>query len=150
MKSLMTVAILAALTGCASITGSKMQSVSVDTSGDIGAVAGAACTLTNDAGKWFLTSPGSVVVQKSTADLTVDCIVKNGFSGSAVAVSRANLAIWGNLIFGGVPGYVIDRYTGAGFDYPVNLSVPMRRTGPASGNTAGGYVPRSTMQPTGM
>ncbi len=151
MKSLMTVAILAALTGCASITGSKMQSVSVDATGDIGAVAGATCTLSNDEGKWFVTTPGSVVVHKSTADLSIDCIVKNGFAGNTVAISRANMAIWGNLIFGGIPGYVIDRYSGAGFNYPVNVSVPMRRTGPAAaGSTAGGFVPRSTMQPSGM
>ncbi len=148
MKNWMTVAVLAALTGCASITGSKMQTVSVETRGEAGAQAGATCTLANDAGKWFLTSPGSVVVHKSTGDLSIDCIVKNGFSGSAVAVSRANLAIWGNLVFGGIPGYVIDRYSGAGFNYPVLVTVPMQRTGPG-GVVSSGYVPRSTMAPSG-
>ena len=169
MKSLLTVAVLAALTGCASITGSKTQSVSIQTSADSQALDGANCTLSNDEGRWLVTSPGTVGVHKSTADLSIACIVRNGFGGNAVAVSKANLGVWGNILFGGIPGYVIDRYTGAGFNYPATIRVPLAPGAsgasgvpgaagvngaavpsypqPAAGNKPlpSGYVPRSTM-----
>lgn len=170
MKSLLTVAVLAALTGCASIVGSKTQSVSIQTSADSQDLTGANCTLSNDEGRWQVTSPGSVVVHKSTADLSIACVVANGFGGNAVAVSKANLGVWGNILFGGIPGYVIDRYTGAGFNYPTTIRVPLAPGAqgaasvlyPAPANAAAtssqykaqpagskplpyGYVPRSTM-----
>ena len=64
---------LLSMTGCASITGSKLQPLSVQTVLDNREVSGIGCTLTNDAGKWFVTTPGTVTVQKSTADLSVQC-----------------------------------------------------------------------------
>lgn len=147
MKSVLIVAIAATLAGCASITGSKMQPISVQTTLDSREVSGLGCTLMNDEGKWFVTSPGSVVIRKSTADLTVECALKNGFSGNAQAVSKANLNIWGNLLVGGVIGYVVDRKTGAGFDYPAVITVPVRQVGPA-GSAQTGYTPRSTYSPS--
>ena len=144
MKSLLCLAVLAALTGCASITGSKTQSVSVATTANDAQLAGASCTLQNDEGKWLLTSPGSVVVRKSTADMSIDCILNNGFGGNATSVSRANMAVWGNILIGGVIGYVVDRQTGAGFDYPSSIVVPLQAYAagnapftPASASSAG-------------
>lgn len=113
------------VTGCASITGSKMQPVSVQTIQDNKEISGAGCTLTNDAGKWFVTSPGSVTIQKSTGDLAVDC-KKGEAVGHETVVSKANGSVWGNIIAGGGIGYVVDRNTGAGFDYPTTISVAMR------------------------
>lgn len=147
MRSLLTVAVLAALTGCASITSGRMQSVSIETTADARPLAGASCTLQNDEGKWFLTSPGSVVVHKSTADMTIECILKNGLGGNAKSVSRANMNVWGNIIIGGIPGYVIDRYTGAGFNYPANIVVPLSK---GAAGAAADSVPRSTMAASGQ
>lgn len=80
---------LLALTGCASITGSKLQPLSVQTIQDGKEVAGVGCTLTNDAGKWFVTTPGSVTVQKSTGDMAVDC-TKEELRGHENLVSKSN------------------------------------------------------------
>src|SRR5690349_4200782 len=70
--------ILAALsTGCATITTGQNQSVSVETRHKGTAVAGAACKLANDKGTWFVTTPGSVTVNRAYGDLAVNCTHAN-------------------------------------------------------------------------
>ncbi len=128
MKVVPLLAVLLAMTGCASITGSKMQPVSIQTTANAVEVTGVSCTLVNDAGKWFVTSPGSVTIQKSTGDLAISC-AKNELIGNAIAVSKSNTAVWGNIIFGGGIGYIVDRSTGAGFDYPQAITIPLRQLG---------------------
>lgn len=132
MKLILTSAVILALTGCASITGSKLQPVSVQTIQDGKEVAGVGCTLTNDAGKWFVTTPGSVTVQKSTAEMVVDC-AKDELKGRETLVSKSNGGVWGNILAGGPIGYVIDRNTGAGFDYPNSITVVLTRIANAIG-----------------
>lgn len=125
--------VLLALTGCASVTGSKMQPVSVQTVHEGKEVAGASCTLTNDAGKWFVTTPGSVTVNKSTGDMAVDCKKEVNLAGQEMVVSKANGSVWGNIILGGGIGYIVDRNTGAGFDYPNSITVFLKQMGEAVG-----------------
>ena len=135
-----------ALTGCASITGSKLQPISVQAVHENKDVTGVGCTLTNDAGKWFVTTPGTVTIQKSTADLAVDCGKDNAIVGQEHVVSKANGGVWGNILAGGLIGYAIDRNSGAGFDYPQSITVVMRKVGEALG-----IVPPApaTPQPSG-
>jgi len=135
MLKLVVLASAIAMTGCASITGSKLQPVSVQTVHDGKEVSGVGCTLTNDAGKWFVTTPGSVTIQKSTADLAVDCKKDGGLSGQETVVSKANGSVWGNILAGGGIGYVIDRNTGAGFDYPNTITVMLKKLGEVVGLT---------------
>lgn len=132
MKQIALTATILALTGCASITGSKLQPLSVQTVQDGKEVSGVACTLINDAGKWFVTSPGSVTVQKSTGDMAVDC-AKDDLMGHENLVSKNNGAVWGNIIAGGGIGYIVDRNTGAGFDYPNSITVVLNRIAAAVG-----------------
>lgn len=110
--------------GCASMTGSKNQPISITTSSDNGPVSGATCVLTNDKGQWFVTSPGSVVVQKSTEDLCVVC-KKENHSGNSSFPSKSNGGVWGNVVAGGLIGYAVDSSSGAGFDYPSVINVHM-------------------------
>lgn len=132
MFKIFCVSTLLVLTGCASVTGSKLQPLSVQTIQDGKEVAGVGCTLTNDAGKWFVTTPGSVTVQKSTGDMAVDC-AKDELRGRENLVSKSNGAVWGNIILGGGIGYIIDRNTGAGFDYPNTVTVVLNRMAAAIG-----------------
>jgi hypothetical protein len=37
--------------------------------------------------------------------------------------------VWGNILIGGGVGYIIDRNTGAGFDYPSTTTIVMRKMG---------------------
>lgn len=133
MYKLLAIASLLTVTGCASIAGEKMQPVSVQTVQDNKEVAGVGCTLMNDAGKWFVTTPGSVTIHKSTGDLAVDCIKDGNTAGHETIVSKSNGAVWGNIIAGGGIGYIIDRNTGAGFDYPNSITVVLRKIGKVVG-----------------
>ena len=128
MKTILAIATLSLLTGCASIAGERMQPITVKTLHDNVEIAGVGCTLTNDAGSWFVTTPGSITVHKSTGDLAVDC-KKDAFAGNQTLVSKSNGAVWGNVLIGGGIGYIVDRNTGAGFDYPGSTTVMLRKLG---------------------
>lgn len=128
MRIIVSAAILLATTGCASISGEKLQPITIQTVHDSKEIAGVGCTLTNDAGSWFLTTPGSVTVHKSTGDLAIDC-KKDDVFGRQTLVSKSNGAVWGNILAGGGIGYIVDRNTGAGFDYPATTMIVMRRMG---------------------
>lgn len=132
MKKILTCVAILTLSGCASITGSKLQPISVQSVSDGKEISGVGCTLTNDAGKWFVTTPGSVTVQKSTGDMAVDC-VKDDLRGRENLVSKSNGAVWGNIIAGGGIGYIVDRNTGAGFDYPNTVIVVVNKMATAIG-----------------
>ncbi|MDB5989877.1 MAG: hypothetical protein JWQ10_1280 [Herbaspirillum sp.] len=125
------------LSGCASITGSSTQPISVQTKQGSSNVLGVSCTLTNDAGKWFVKTPGSVTVKKSTGDLTVEC-ANNDASGRDHVGSTANVNVWGNLLVGGLVGYAVDRYSGAGFDYPKLVTIELDRGTLTSKGTVAG------------
>lgn len=126
MKRILALSGVLVVTGCASVAGEKMQPIAVQTVFDSKEIAGLGCTLTNDAGSWFLTSPASVTVHKSTGDLAIDC-KKNSFTGNVTVVSKSNGAVWGNILLGGGIGYIVDRNTGAGFDYPPTVVVTLRQ-----------------------
>ena len=101
MKTAIVVSILVVMsTGCASVIGSKLQPVSVQTIHENKEIVGVECTLTNDAGKWSVTSPGSVTIHKSTGDLAVDCTKDGTTHGHETIVSKSNKAVWGNIIAG--------------------------------------------------
>lgn len=114
------------LSGCASITESKNQSISVTT----GDVTGAMCTLSNSKGSYYINStPGSVMVRNACDQLTVSCkkdgfVPANAAAGSVQDQSKG--MAWGNIIFGGIIGIAVDRQTGAGCTYPnQNIVYPM-------------------------
>lgn len=119
-------ALLGMSAGCATISESKQQVLMVHTILDNREIGGVGCVLTNDAGRWFVTTPGHVTVQKSAGNLFVDCRKDQASAGQDVVTSRANTsAVVGNVATAGL-GYLLDKRTGAGFDYPETLTVIMR------------------------
>lgn len=128
-----------AISGCASITGSEFQSVTVVTHTPGGLpINQASCKLENDKGGWFLISPGSVVLQRSAADLSIACEKEGQPPGLGKAISRPNGGMFGNIIFGGVVGAIIDHNNGNAYDYPNLFNIEMGTTqtfGVVSGNT---------------
>lgn len=78
----------------------------------------------NDAGTWSLTSPASVVVHKSAGNLVVECKNEH-LSGEANVESAVNAVYITNFLFLFGIGYWIDKYTGAGFDYPATVVVQL-------------------------
>lgn len=112
--------------GCSSITGTTGQSVSLQTRDKAGAeVPGAACELTNSKGKWFVTTPGSVQVRRSNDDMIVQCTKAGHETGQASVVSDTKGSMFGNIIFGGGIGAIVDHNTGAAYEYPTLIQVVM-------------------------
>ena len=130
--SLVMACLFSTLTGCASITGSKNQPVSVSAVCDGQPVVEASCTLMNDKGSWYVKTPGSVMIQKAYGDLAVDC-KKGEAVASTKFKSSSNGGVWGNILAGGIIGYAVDASSGAGFDYPSTMTVTLP---PPSGTSA--------------
>ena len=114
------------LSGCATITSSEMQSLTLNTKAVDGkAIEKAKCTLKNDKGAWELVSPGTIAVRRSAEDLMVECKKEGVADGFLRAISRAAGSMFGNIIFGGGVGALIDHSKGTGYDYPNDLPVKM-------------------------
>lgn len=113
------------LTGCASITGSRNQPISVTTTHEGKQITGAYCTLVNDKGTFYVNTPGTVTVLKAYGDMSATCKKEESHVGVSVFQSASEGAVWGNIIAGGLIGYAVDAGTGAGFSYPPTLNVEM-------------------------
>ena len=86
---------------------------------------GAWCVLRNDNGTFIVKStPETITINKSSEDLMVEC-TKDGHTQTEKFESSANAAMWGNLIFGGIIGAVVD-WQDAGFDYEAIIANPLR------------------------
>jgi hypothetical protein len=114
------------VTGCATITSNEMQPVSVTTEDEKGqSFERAKCSIRNDKGSWEAETPAFVQVRRSSEDLLVEC-KKDGYPvGTLRAISRAAGGMFGNIIFGGGIGAIIDHSKGTGYNYPNTLPVKM-------------------------
>lgn len=125
------VLVLMALQGCASIVSGQSQVVSVETPG----CDGARCELRNDKGTWFVpVTPGTVTVMRSYNNLQVTCGRGSVQAAPQSVASKTKSMAFGNILFGGIIGAGVDVSTGAAYDYPQLISVPMDcSTDPSSG-----------------
>jgi hypothetical protein len=124
IKNTVAVALMAAAGGCATLTDSDRQVVALQTIQDHREIAGAGCVLSNRAGRWFVTSPGRVTIDRSPGPLAVDCASDGGGSGRELVASRFDTGkLIGNLVVTAGLGYLVDSRSGAGFAYPSTLTV---------------------------
>jgi hypothetical protein len=113
-------------TGCASITKDSNQPIKVETySKDNTMVQGATCTAKNERGEWSAKTPGALVVHRSGQNLLVNCEKEGEGSGIATVISRANGGMFGNILFGGGIGAIIDHNKGTAYSYPDWIRVIM-------------------------
>jgi len=125
-STLLVAVVMVITSGCASITGTTIQSISVQTRAQDGKeVSGSACELTNSKGKWFITSPGSVTVTRSNDDMQVLCNKPGLEPGRASVVSAIKGSMFGNIIFGGGIGAIIDHNNGSAYEYPSFIQIMM-------------------------
>ncbi len=110
--------------GCASITQSDSQSLALTATYQSKPV-DAECRITNDKGSWDTKAPSNVTVRKSNEDLEVTCKKEGMPNGILKAISRAAGSMFGNIIFGGGIGAIIDHSKGTGYNYPNQLPVKM-------------------------
>lgn len=125
--SLFALSFLAALSGCATVTESAQQEIEVRSVLGHSEVGGVGCVLSNKNGRWFVTTPGRVLVRKSDDALTFDCARQGvGSSVETVASQYGVGKMIGNAVVSGGLGYYVDRRSGAGFDYPATVTVLMQ------------------------
>lgn len=128
MKFRLVIAGLCVITasGCASLTSSEMQNVALNAKTEKDeSVTGVKCTLKNDRGSWEAEAPGFVAIRRSAEDLLVECKKSALPDGFVRAISRAAGGMFGNIIFGGGIGAIIDHNKGTGYNYPDSLAVVM-------------------------
>ena len=110
----------AAVGGCATLTTSSSQTVSLTTE-----PAGAVCTFRREGQVIGIVNPtpGSLSVSKSHAPIDVAC-VKEGYLDAAGTVgSKFQPMTFGNILFGGLIGIVVDATSGATAEYEPQISL---------------------------
>jgi hypothetical protein len=129
LRAALLFACMVVLPGCATITSSEMQDLSLQVANDKGeALKDVKCTLKNDKGNWEADAPGFIAIRRSAEDLIVECKKEGLANGFLRAISRAAGGMWGNIIFGGGIGAIIDHSKGTGYNYPDNLPVVMGKS----------------------
>lgn len=109
------------LTACASMTSGTNQSLSVNTTPP------SDCSLSNDKGTWYVTTPGTVTVNRAYGDMTVNC-KKGDLIATNIVKSSVKPILAGNIIWlwGIIIGVSIDMITGAAYDYPNPIKMPLK------------------------
>jgi hypothetical protein len=114
---------VAGLSGCATLVTDDQQSIVV-TSEPVGATCqvrqGAAYVAT------VLRTPGTILVGKSRHDIAIDCVQAGYFPGAAVLQPHFQNMTFGNILYGGSLGLLVDTSSGAINEYPHWVSVLMR------------------------
>ncbi len=116
-------------TGCASVMNESTHPIRVETrkaNGDF--VAGAECRLSNDYGQVSMKSGDTAQIRRSSQDLDITCTHPGDKDAKARAISRANSGMWGNIIFGGGIGAIIDHNKGTAYTYPTWVQLVFGRT----------------------
>lgn len=140
-KSLVLIAALS-LSGCASITGTTNQNISVQTKESTGKeLVGANCELINKKGKWFITTPGTVGISRSNDDIQINCTKEGYLQGKQGVVSDTKGMMFGNILFGGGIGAVIDHTSGAAYEYPSLIQIVMNRISKATDDISASLAP---------
>ncbi len=114
------------IVGCASITNDSYQTVQVTTEDNSNHIIDDAhCVLKNKRGEWQLETQGAAEVHRSADNLLVKCSKEGQADGSGVLISRANGGMWGNILFGGGIGAIIDHNKGTAYNYPSWVKIIM-------------------------
>ena len=93
------------------------QAVSIDTPN----CKEAKCRITNSEGIYHVAETLALItINKAFGGLTLIC-EKNGKSEISVHKFSANVATFGNILLGDIPGALIDGGTESGYDYPTNI-----------------------------
>jgi hypothetical protein len=125
-KNLAALFALSLLSGCATITKDANQSVQIETySKENQPVAGVNCVVRNDRGEWKTAAPGAVSVHRSNQNLLVNCEKDGESPGTGTVISRVNGGMFGNIVFGGGIGAIIDHNKGTAYTYPSWLRIVM-------------------------
>jgi hypothetical protein len=113
---------VAALSGCATITKSSSQTVTIDTRPP-----GAVCVLTRGGKKFAIVNPtpGAISVEKSSDAISISC-TRDGYLETAGTLESSFQAMtFGNIIFGGLIGVAVDAASGAMHEYQPLITITL-------------------------
>jgi hypothetical protein len=79
-------------------------------------------------------TPGTIYVGKSRHDIAINCSLAGFYNGAAVLQPRFQNWTFGNIIYGGSLGLLVDTSSGAINEYPRAVTVLMHRQ-PRPGET---------------
>lgn len=130
MQKVVVVGLLSVLLqACASITSEKTQLVRVDALDEQGEmVADAKCELKNDKGAYQIDSGKHAAINKSGENLNISCKSEQRTDeASGAAILRAGAGMFGNILFGGGIGAIIDHNRGTAYNYPEWVQVVFGR-----------------------
>lgn len=108
------------LGGCATLTTSSSQTVTLTTD-----PAGAACTFKRDGQVVGIVNPtpGSLMVSKSHSALEVSCVREGYLDAVGTVGSKFQPMTFGNILFGGIVGVVVDAASGATAEYEPTITI---------------------------
>jgi len=108
--------------GCATLTKGGSQTVTVDTD-----PSGAVCTLARDAKTLAVINPtpGSVPVEKAKGTIAIGCTKQGYLEASGNLASEFQAMTFGNILFGGIVGIVVDAASGAMHEYPAKVTITL-------------------------
>lgn len=133
MKTITTsLAMLAALSGCASIVSGSSQNINLSTNPPASVI----CDVKNERGEWKVSPiPGSLLLKRSKSPLSIKC-EGAGYYGEYSKGGELEGWTVGNILFGGIVGLVIDAGTGAMFSYDDAIVVPVKLKDPFEQNSS--------------
>lgn len=108
--------------GCATMTKGTSQTVTVNTDPP-----GAICTLTRDSKPLAVVNPtpGSVSISKSSGAIAVICKKDKFLDAAGTMSSEFQAMTFGNVLFGGLIGIVVDAASGATHEYPPLVTITL-------------------------
>lgn len=113
---------MAAISGCATITKSSSQTVTIDTRPP-----GATCSLTRGGKRFAIVNPtpGAISVEKSSDAISISC-TKEGYLETAGTLESSFQAMtFGNILFGGLIGVAVDAASGAMHEYKPLITITL-------------------------
>jgi len=122
-KQAIVLALVCGLSACASIVGGTHQQLTVKTRSAGQDIVGANCTVSNQRGSQNVTTPGTVTVHRDSGPLDVHCAKDGAPVGEQEFDSSVRGMVWGNLVFGGLVGIIVDFSNGAARHYPNVLTI---------------------------
>ncbi len=116
-------------TGCASVLNDVNHPVKIETKTDTGEIlAGADCKLSNDYGVFMVKSGEVVQIRRSSKNLDIQCTHPSNPDAFGQAISRANGAMYSNILLGGGIGAIIDHNKGTAYTYPLWMQLEFGKT----------------------
>jgi hypothetical protein len=112
------------LTGCASISNTDSQDINITVRDKVGVpVSQANCEWRNTKGSGNFIPPAILKVRRDYDPLHITCTHPSLGKVNELITSRGSSAMGGNIIAGGLIGAAIDHSSGAGYQYPTNISI---------------------------